>query len=1193
MKKNILLIPLIIITSTIKAQNFEWAKQFSSSGVVSGASIITDASGNVYTTGYFSGTADFDPGPSNVSLTSSGSNDIFISKLDAAGNFVWAKNIGGTGNDVSYSIAIDVSGNVYTTGNFFGTVDFDPGAGTFNLTSAGNADIFISKLNAAGDFVWAKGMGGTGTDQVLSIIIDALGNVITSGFFQGTADFDPGAGAFNLTSAGSWDIFISKLNGAGDFVWAKRMGGTGNDVSYSATIDASGNVYTTGSFDGTADFDPGGGSFILTSFGLSDIFISKHDASGNFIWTKRMGGSSRDQSNSIAIDASGNVYTTGYFKGTADFDPGGNTVDLTSAGGTDIFISKLDASGNFVWVNGMGSTLDDHGVSIKADNSGNTYTDGGFSSTVDFDPGAGIFNLTSAGGKDIFISKLDASGNFIWANQFGNTFDDYAASLFVDADNSFYITGNFDGTVDFNPGPGVFEMTNAGLKDAYMLKMNEAATPPLISSAASGNWSNPATWVGGVVPTATDQVIIAADNDIIMDVSGAAKTLIIETGGTTATNGSLSMNTAGVVLTIGEFNTGGGKDSVVVKGALNISNGALNIGGRLLQYLSPSEINHTGGVIRIDGNTGVTGTSVADADYLLHSLATNSANYSFTGGQLVFIDPPIGATGNTMSWDVSGGKILGTNSEIVFGDGVSTTAGGSGFKLVAAACGDIVVNNPSGTNRSVTNSCGQIQELTITAGLFTTTSSLNILGATVNNGTLSCTATSMDMQGGCTNNGTITASNDLLANDNVTNNAGASITTPNFYFTKNLTNNGTVNASATFSCSRTNSTASAFSQVISGSGAFNLGAATLRIDNTNAAGVTVNSDLSVSKLALAEGKFYLGTNNITFNSLPVNGGDADSYIVTNGTGRLRFTNLTTSEVLFPIGTATTYNPVKINNGSGHTFSTGVQTGFTTAPPGTDHVNREWDIDDITGGAVSADVTLQWNTADEGVSFNRNACAVAHYNGSAWHSLTAAGVAANPSAGVYTRTANGVTSFSPFSVSSNLVVLPLNLIYFKAIKENNRVRISWQTESENGVSHFELQRSNDGVHYTSYQTVAASNTMGRHNYSVVDAMPLKGVNYYRLRIVDRNEQFKLSQIVKVNFNRDITITISPNPVRDEIFIQSDRIITGISLIDMSGRIVKQFTPVSGNRYPVQYLSPGVYFVMVRSGDLLEVQQLIKE
>ena len=253
----------------------------------------------------------------------------------------WAKSMGGAYNVYAISIALDGSGNVYTTGSFEGTVDFNPGAGFYNLTS-GIKSIFISKLDAFGNFVWAKAMGAvSGDGQSRSISLDASGNVYTTGSFMGTVDFDPGAGVANLTPSGIYDIFISKLDASGNFVWAKAMGGTGSEsVGGSIALDGSGNVYTAGSFLGTVDFDPGAGLANLTSAGYGDIFISKLDASGNFVWANAMGGSGGEESYSIALDGSGNVYATGVFSDTADFDPGAGVANLTSAGGLDIFVAK-------------------------------------------------------------------------------------------------------------------------------------------------------------------------------------------------------------------------------------------------------------------------------------------------------------------------------------------------------------------------------------------------------------------------------------------------------------------------------------------------------------------------------------------------------------------------------------------------------------------------------------------------------------------------------------------------------------------------------------------------------------------------------------------------------------------------------------------------------------------------------------
>ncbi len=454
-----------------------WAIGIGGTGADVGNSITTDAYGNTYTIGNFSGTLDFDPSPKGTyNLTSAGGTDIFIQKLDANGNFVWAKRMGGTSDDAVTSIIIKGT-NIYTTGYFQKTVDFNPSSATFNITSAGLSDIFIQKLDVNGNFVWAKAMGGPDWDVGNSISTDEDGNIYTTGGFIDKVDFDPSEGTYNLTSAsGYYDIFIQKLTSSGNLIWAKAMGGMSSDVGYSIITDAYGNTYTTGSFSGTADFDPSAGTYNLTSAGSYDIVIQKLDASGNFVWAKRMGGTDWDGCYSISTDDSGNVYTTGFFWRTADFDPSDGTYNLTSAGSTDIFIQKLDANGNFVWAKALGGIYTDIAYSISTDPSGNIYTAGSFQGTADFDPSTHTYYLTSAGSIDIFIQKLDANGNFVWAKRMGGTSDDAGTSISTNASNKIYITGYFNETADFDQFVTTTKLTSAGGPDIFIAKYTQTST---------------------------------------------------------------------------------------------------------------------------------------------------------------------------------------------------------------------------------------------------------------------------------------------------------------------------------------------------------------------------------------------------------------------------------------------------------------------------------------------------------------------------------------------------------------------------------------------------------------------------------------------------------------------------------------------------------------------------------------------
>lgn len=337
----------IFILKLDASGSFVWAKRFGESSSVSdeGRSIAVDASGNVYTMGNFAGTIDFDPGTGVFNLSSPGGSNIFLQKMDASGNFLWAKSFSvGTTYPVGTPFSVDASQNVYMTGEFYGTVDIDPSTNTYNITSLGESDIFVLKLDASGGFLWANAFGGSYFDEGKAITIDPSGNVYSAGRFSNTVDFDPGVGTNSLTSNtyNKDDVFIQKVDASGSFIWAKSFGSITHDVPNAIALDGSNNVYSTGYFYYTVDFDPGAGTFELSSSGASrDQFVHKMNTEGEFLWAKSIGSNDEDEGLSIRVDASDNVITTGYFSATVDFDPGVGTFNLTSTGYYDGFIQKI------------------------------------------------------------------------------------------------------------------------------------------------------------------------------------------------------------------------------------------------------------------------------------------------------------------------------------------------------------------------------------------------------------------------------------------------------------------------------------------------------------------------------------------------------------------------------------------------------------------------------------------------------------------------------------------------------------------------------------------------------------------------------------------------------------------------------------------------------------------------------------
>ncbi|WP_428662095.1 SBBP repeat-containing protein [Runella sp.] len=229
--------------------------------VEQGQSIAVDGSGNVYITGYFSGTAAF----GSTSKTSAGGYDIFVAKYNNSGSLQWVQTAGGTGSDVGYGIAVDGSGNVYITGYFFGTATF----GSTSKTSAGISDIFVAKYNTGGTLQWVQTAGGTSTELGYGIAVDGSGNVYITGNFQGTATF----GSTLKTSAGGSDIFVAKYNTNGIFQWVQTAGGTNEDYGQKIDSDTNGNLYVTGFFNDTATFSRN----TKTSAGSIDVYIVRID----------------------------------------------------------------------------------------------------------------------------------------------------------------------------------------------------------------------------------------------------------------------------------------------------------------------------------------------------------------------------------------------------------------------------------------------------------------------------------------------------------------------------------------------------------------------------------------------------------------------------------------------------------------------------------------------------------------------------------------------------------------------------------------------------------------------------------------------------------------------------------------------------------------------------------------------------
>jgi len=423
----------------------------------------------------------------NGSVYVAGCSSDFImtaTKVDSQGTIIWTYAFE---NEMSAADGIDVdeSGNVYVTGFFFGDVDFDSGPGEDIHTSIGGSDIFLVKLDNHGNYLWGVGWGGDLSGGSYSfesghgVAVDDFGGVYCCGDFRGYCDFDPGPGLAERTSNGypdgAFDAFVSKFDAAGQFQWVQTWGSpdpaegsmtTFGDRSTGVATDSQGSAYVLGGFCGTVDFDPGTDvdERIATSE-YGDVYLLKWSSGGDYQWVRTWSGVGEgyfpgiDQGwggSTVTVDCMDNILAVSDLDGYVDLDPGPGLVEYTGSG---ISLSEFDVEGNFKWADIWESSglIKFIAYGVNTDTQGNIFVAGSHEETVDLDPGTGEDIHENTGYRSSFCVKLDESGNFLWGNSWGPTSTDLACEAWgVDADEngSPYVCGLFEGSVDFDPGPG-------------------------------------------------------------------------------------------------------------------------------------------------------------------------------------------------------------------------------------------------------------------------------------------------------------------------------------------------------------------------------------------------------------------------------------------------------------------------------------------------------------------------------------------------------------------------------------------------------------------------------------------------------------------------------------------------------------------------------------------------------------------
>jgi len=433
------MVPLFLFLNSISlfGENIELKYSIGGKGGDQGYSVTNDNNGNIIITGIYSDTFDIDPGIGIVQLLPKGLNDAFIAKFDSSGQFIWGKGISGYQIEFISSVKTDSLNNIILCGYFESTVDFDPGPNLFELTSIGNQDAFLLKLNSDGNFIWAKQFGGKSKDEANALIIGENGIIYVTGSFVDTVYNYISNKLVTNISNGSYDVFLTKYNSNGKLIWAKSFGGKYEDIGNGISVDSKGFIFFIGSFTSKVDFDPGIHlDEHACSLGGPNTFISKFDSQGNYQKVITIGSLGLDHGYSVAIDQNDNMIICGTSSGEMEM-----VIDSVKSNymGNGVLLIKFDSLSHLVWLKSFGKSMYNSGNSVVCDINNDIYIIGLFEDSINLDQK----NFYSEGGSDVFIAKISAQGDVVWANSFGGKESDEGWSIAAIRPDNIVATGLF------------------------------------------------------------------------------------------------------------------------------------------------------------------------------------------------------------------------------------------------------------------------------------------------------------------------------------------------------------------------------------------------------------------------------------------------------------------------------------------------------------------------------------------------------------------------------------------------------------------------------------------------------------------------------------------------------------------------------------------------------------------------------
>ncbi len=474
LRSSVAFLLFVFLTSTAISQSLDWSNMYSGTLMVKPASTAVDDDGNVYATGTYRGNVNFSPGVPGFSESSTGgTDDIFVTKHAQDGSLLWVVSLGSFADDGGSDIAINANGEIIVSGYFRTTISYTAISGTGSISSQGSEDAFVLRLTSDGQIIDMQSFGGPANVVATSVTADSDGNVYIAGWFLGDSDFNPGSSQHILSSAGMRDVFVLKLDDNGDFVWAQHYGGPEND-SPTEIVHAQNSLFLSGTFRNTADFSGGLGTGILNSQGLDDAFLLKISDDGDFDWVNAAHDAQSCTIRGLAVQSNGNVRVVGDFDSELVINIPGNTINIPTWGGSDVFLGQINSGGEWESVIRLGSIENDRGWGVALNSTDELYVSMSFGADLSVPSGDGLLNSELSTQTGAAIIKYNPSNELLWYRQLTGSSELILSSISLDAESSVIISGDFEGLVEYT-----FEETShtsAGGSNGFVARYEECGS---------------------------------------------------------------------------------------------------------------------------------------------------------------------------------------------------------------------------------------------------------------------------------------------------------------------------------------------------------------------------------------------------------------------------------------------------------------------------------------------------------------------------------------------------------------------------------------------------------------------------------------------------------------------------------------------------------------------------------------------